>query len=146
MNDEKFMRIAISEAKESSKFGEKTPYSAVIVKNNKIISSTHNTVKQSHDPTAHAEINAIRKACKILNTQDLSDCVLYTTCEPCPMCFSASWWAKISKIVYGVNISDIMNKSKRQINISCEFLNKKGNSKIKIKSGILKNQCLELFE
>ncbi|MBL7147851.1 MAG: nucleoside deaminase [Nanoarchaeota archaeon] len=146
MDDKKFMRIAIQEAKESSKVGEKTPYGAVIVKNNKLISSTHNNVKKSHDPTAHAEINAIRKACEILNTHDLSGCVLYTTCEPCPMCFSASWWAKISKIIYGINISDVIDKGKRQINVKCEFLNKNGDSKIEIKSGFLRDECFELFK
>jgi tRNA(Arg) A34 adenosine deaminase TadA len=99
MDDKKFMKIAIQEAKQSSKVGEKTPFGAVIVKNNELISSAYNNVKKSKDPTRHAEINAIRKACKKLKTHDLSGCTLYTTCEPCPMCFSASWWAKISKIM-----------------------------------------------
>lgn len=146
MNDKKFMKIAIQKAQKYSKICKKISYGAVIVKNNKLISSAHDNAKKSHDPTAHAEINAIRKACKILNTYNLSGCVLYTTCEPCPMCFSASWWAKISKIVYGVNISDVMKKGKRQINVKCKFLNKKGNSKIKIKSGFLREECFELFK
>ncbi len=146
MTDEKFMRLAIQEAKESLKISEKLAFGAVIAKDNELISAAHNNVKISHDPTAHAEINAIRKACELLQTHDLSGCVLYTTCEPCPMCFTACWWAKISRIVYGISISDVIEKGQRQINVKCEFLNKNGNSAIEIESGFLREECFELFK
>ena len=68
--------------------------------NNKIIAKGHNTVVQSKDPTAHAEINAIRKACKELDTHDLTGCILYTSAEPCPMCLSAIIWANIKEVYY----------------------------------------------
>ena len=77
------------------------PFGCVIVKNNKIISEGVNSVTQNNDPTAHAEIVAIRSACKILNTFDLSGCELYTSCEPCPMCLSAIYWSHIDLVYYG---------------------------------------------
>lgn len=76
------------------------PFGAVIVKNNKIVGEGYNKVTSTNDPTAHAEIVAIRDACKNLNTFDLSDCDLYSSCEPCPMCLSAIYWSNIKKIFY----------------------------------------------
>ena len=76
------------------------PFGAVIVKDNKIISEGFNIVTSSNDPTSHAEIVAIRNACKVLNNFTLKDCDLYTTCEPCPMCLSAIYWARIEKVYY----------------------------------------------
>ncbi len=77
------------------------PFGCVIVKNNKIISEGVNSVTKNNDPTAHAEIVAIRNACKKLNTFDLSGCELYTSCEPCPMCLSAIYWSHIDLVYYG---------------------------------------------
>lgn len=105
---EKLNEIAMKKAIEESKvnlennYKKGGPFGAVIVKDGEIISSAHNTVIESHDATAHAEVNAIRKACKKLNTHDLSGCILYTSAEPCPMCLSAIIWANI-KIVYYAN-------------------------------------------
>jgi guanine deaminase len=82
------------------------PFGAVIVKNNKIISEGFNTVTLVNDPTSHAEIAAIRIACKDLNNFSLEGCDLYTTCEPCPMCLSAIYWARIDKVYYANTRSD----------------------------------------
>ena len=80
------------------------PFGAVIIDKNKtIIAKAHNQVLKTNDPTAHAEILAIRMACKKLNTKNLSDCIIYSTCEPCPMCLSAIIWANIKKVYYGSN-------------------------------------------
>jgi tRNA(Arg) A34 adenosine deaminase TadA len=76
------------------------PFGAIIVRNGEIISEANNRVVLSHDPTAHAEILAIRKASGILGSHDLSECILYSSCEPCPMCLGAVYWAGIKKIVY----------------------------------------------
>ena len=96
------MRKAIEESKNNLKNNYKKggPFGAVIVKNGKIISSAHNTVIEKHDATAHAEVNAIRKACRKLKNHDLSDCILYTSAEPCPMCLSAIIWANIKTVYY----------------------------------------------
>ncbi len=76
------------------------PFGAVVVKNGQIIGEGKNSVVPGQDPTAHAEINAIRQACRTLATHDLSSCVIYTSCEPCPMCLGAIWWARLKKIYY----------------------------------------------
>ena len=84
-----------------NKFQDGGPFGAVIVKDGKVIASASNTVILSHDPTAHAEINVIRKASAILHTHDLSKCTLYTSCYPCPMCLGAIIWANIHEVYYG---------------------------------------------
>ena len=100
MNSDFFMQKAIElSIKNINNNGG--PFGCVIVKNNKIISEGVNGVTQNNDPTAHAEIVAIRNACTKLNTFDLSGCELYTSCEPCPMCLSAIYWSHIDKIYYG---------------------------------------------
>lgn len=96
------MDKAIDESKANitNNYKKGGPFGAAIVKDGKIIASAHNTVVEDKDATAHAEINAIRKASKILNTHNLSGCVLYTSTEPCPMCLSATIWANIKEIYY----------------------------------------------
>ncbi len=101
----KFMDRAIELAQESVKKGG-GPFGAVIVKNGEVIEEGSNNVTLDNDPTAHAEVTTIRKACKKLNTFDLSGCVIYSSCEPCPMCLSAIYWAHIDRIYYGCNKTD----------------------------------------
>lgn len=98
---EKFMRIAIKLAEENVDKGLGGPFGAVIVKDGKLVAKSANKVTTTIDPTAHAEVSAIRLASKKLRTFDLTGCVIYTSCEPCPMCLGAIYWAKISKIYYG---------------------------------------------
>ena len=98
--DKAFMREAIRLADESVKNGG-GPFGAVIVKDGEIIAGRSNSVTLDNDPTAHAEVNTIREACRKLGTFDLSDCVIYTSCEPCPMCLGAIYWAKLRRIYYG---------------------------------------------
>ena len=100
MNSDFFMQKAI-ELSIKNIHNNGGPFGCVIVKNNKIISEGVNGVTQNNDPTAHAEIVAIRNACKKLNTFDLSGCELYTSCEPCPMCLSAIYWSHIDLVYYG---------------------------------------------
>ena len=100
-----FMKRAIELSIKSVNSGT-GPFGALIVKDNKVISEGFNKVTLAKDPTSHAEIVAIRNACKILNNFSLEDCALYTTCEPCPMCLSAIYWARIKKIYYANTRSD----------------------------------------
>jgi len=93
MKDKDFMHIAINVAKRAD-----FPYGAIIVKNGKIIAKAGTASKKNIDPTSHAEISAIRKACKKLKSKELKGCIIYSTCEPCPMCFTAIWWAKVDRI------------------------------------------------
>ncbi len=108
MDRAKFMQEAIDLSIESVKSGG-GPFGAVIVKDGEVISKASNSVTLTDDPTAHAEVNAIRAACKTLKRFSLEGCELYTSCEPCPMCLSAAYWARVSKIYYGNSREDAMN-------------------------------------
>lgn len=143
--DEKFMRLAIDKAKQGIRELQ-TPFGVCIINEREVISCTHNIVWESMDITAHAEIHAIREACRKLNTIDLSECVIYSTCEPCPMCFSACHWAKISTIVYGTRIEDAKKLGFSELTISNKEMKKFGNSQIEIVGDFLRDENLKLFE
>ena len=146
MNREKdFMKIALKEAEKGMRTGEGGPFGAVIVKNGKIISKGHNEVIKTNDPTAHAEIVAIRKASKKLKRFDLSDCVIYSTCEPCPMCLSAILWAKIKKLYYICSKDDAAEIGFDDKYIYDVIKGKTKKSRLK-KVRIDDNSCLELFK
>ena len=94
------MKLAIQLSEQNVDQGKGGPFGAVVVKDGKLIAKSANKVTSSNDPTAHAEVSAIRAACKKLKTFDLSGCVIYTSCEPCPMCLGAIYWARLDKIYY----------------------------------------------
>lgn len=96
-----YIKMSVEQALEGIKNNEGGPFGAVIVKDNEVISCCNNRVLVDNDPTAHAEVVAIREACKRLNTYDLLGCIIYSSCEPCPMCLSAIIWANIKEIYYG---------------------------------------------
>ena len=98
--DRNFMAMAIDAASQSAMNGG-GPFGAVIVKDGRVAAVAANSVTRDNDPTAHAEVNAIREACRVLGTFDLSGCILYTSCEPCPMCLGAIYWAHIDCIFQG---------------------------------------------
>nr|CDJ87198.1 CMP dCMP deaminase domain containing protein [Haemonchus contortus] len=97
------MRKAIDEACQGVEAGDGGPFGAVVVKDGKIVATGHNMVLAMNDPTMHAEVTAIRNACKALGTFDLSGCTLYTSCYPCPMCMGACLWARFNAIYYGAS-------------------------------------------
>ena len=103
------MELAVKEAFKALKQNTGGPFGAIIIRNGKIIAKGHNKVIKTNDPTAHAEIVAIRKASARLKRFDLSDCVIYSSCEPCPMCFAAIHWAKMKKLYYGCTKKDAAN-------------------------------------
>lgn len=105
MGNKEFMRKAIELSVENVKNGG-GPFGAVIVKGDEIVATGVNRVTAHNDPTAHAEVSAIREACRRLGTFDLSGCEIYTSCEPCPMCLGAIYWAHLDKIYYGNNKDD----------------------------------------
>jgi guanine deaminase len=107
-SNKKFMRKAIALSLKNIENGG-GPFAAVIVKEGKIIATGANRVTANTDPTAHAEVNAIRKAAKKLGTFDLSGCQIYTSCEPCPMCLGAVYWAHLDKMYYGNTKADAKN-------------------------------------
>ena len=101
-----FLRRAISLATENVVTGRGGPFGAVIVRNGQIVGEGANSVTATNDATAHAEITAIRAACKALATFTLAGCELYTSCEPCPMCLSAGYWARLDRVYYGCSAQD----------------------------------------
>ena len=101
MSQENFMREAIRLAEDGMRGGRGGPFGCVIVRRGEIVARGNNRVTSTNDPTAHAEVTAIREACGALKTFKLDDCELYTSCEPCPMCLAAIYWAHIQKIFYG---------------------------------------------
>ena len=101
-----FLRRAIALATENVIAGRGGPFAAVIVRDGLIVGEGANSVTATHDPTAHGEVNAIRAACKALGTFTLAGCQLYTSCEPCPMCLAASYWARLDAIYYGCCAAD----------------------------------------
>jgi len=108
MTDKLLMRKAINLSIENVKCGG-GPFGAVITKDGKIIATGVNLVTKNNDPTAHAEVSAIRKAARKLGTFDLSGCEIYTSCEPCPMCLGAIYWARLDKMYYGNTKTDAKN-------------------------------------
>lgn len=140
-----YMKIAIDEARKGILAGDGGPFGSVIVKDGKIIGQGHNHVVSYKDPTCHGEVDAIRNACKNIDTFDLSGAEIYTTGEPCPMCLGAILWANISKIYYGCSI-----KENDMIGFRDEvFYKNLSISTKKMKDKIVQldhDECLELFK
>jgi guanine deaminase len=145
MQDLEFMRSVISKAKEGIDKGQ-SPFGACIVKDGNIISCCHNMVWSLTDITAHAEILAIREACKQLNKVDLKGAFIYSTTEPCPMCFTAIHWAKIEKIIYGTSIEDAKSFGFSELTVSNRDMKRIGGSKVEIIAGCLREESLGLFK
>jgi guanine deaminase len=103
---EEFLQQTIALAVDNVRSGEGGPYGAIIVKNDQLIASSVNKVTRTLDPTAHAEVTAIRMACKKLNDFQLHGCILYTSCEPCPMCLGAIYWARLAKVYFACSRYD----------------------------------------
>ncbi len=106
---ENLMLKAVDLSARHMRAGEGGPFGAIIVKDGKVVSEGHNRVTSSNDPTAHAEVVAIREACSALGTFSLDGCVIYTSCEPCPMCLAAIYWARIEAIYYANTRKDAAN-------------------------------------
>ncbi len=144
MPEKRFMAAAIEKTFEGIRSGQ-TPFGACIVRNGEIISCEHNRVWETTDITAHAEITAIREACRKLGTVELTGCTIYSTTEPCPMCFSAIHWARIEKIVFGTSIRDAADAGFNELAISNQELKKDGCSHIHIVGGFMREENIELF-
>lgn len=144
MESEQYMMEAIQLSKASIKKGG-GPFGAVIVKEGRIIGRGQNAVVNSFDPTAHAEIVAIRQACQTISSHDLSGATIYTSCEPCPMCLSAIWWSRIQKIYYGNTREDATNIGFDDAIIYEELARPLENRKLAIEQ-LLHDDALSAFE
>ncbi len=143
--DEKYMRLAIEEAYKNFTLKEGGPFGACIVKDNQILGLGRNKVITT-DASSHAEVNAIREASKKINSFDLSGSIIYSTTEPCPMCFSALHWARVEAIVYGTGIGDAKEVGFNELSISNQELKNLGKAKVKLYPGFLLKECRQLFK
>jgi tRNA(Arg) A34 adenosine deaminase TadA len=142
--DERFMRLAIDKTREGIAKGQ-SPFGSCIVRDGQVVALSHNVVWLTTDITAHAEVTALREACRALGTIDLHGCVLYSTCEPCPMCFSAIHWAKIDVIVFGARIADAKDAGFNELSISNEEMKRFGGSPVELVPELLRAESVALF-
>lgn len=145
MTDSEAMQRAIAAGREGIRRGQ-SPFGAAIVKDGRIVAEAHNTVRLDNDPTAHAEVNAIRRAAKAWNTYELAGCVLFSTCEPCPMCLAAMHWSQIERVVFGASIADAQSAGFREMPIPADAMVAMGQSALKVERGPLEEECRALFE
>lgn len=146
MNERIFMEAALEEAYLGINEGHGGPFGAVVVKNGEIIGRAHNEVLKSNDPTQHAEIRAISEASGRTGTFDLSGCVIYSTNEPCPMCFSAIHWARIDKVYFGTGIEDVARRGFNEMMLACADIKESTSSEVRIEAGCMKAECEKLLK
>lgn len=145
MRDEEYMRAAIASAKAGIAAGQ-SPFGAVVACDGQIVAAAHNSVWRDTDPTAHAEVNAIRQAATRLRRIDLSGCVMCATCEPCPMCLAAIHWSRIDRVVFGATIADAAAAGFRELHVDARALATLGGSPLRVESGPLAPECRALFD
>lgn len=143
------MEMAIDEARKSQDEGEYA-VGAVIIKDGEVLSKAGVHLERDQDATSHAEMNAIREACKKLNSKDLTGCVLYTTHEPCPMCTGAGVWSRLKGIVYATTIADmnahrIKMGTRKAIDISAKEICERGDPVVEVIGPFMREECLSLF-
>lgn len=144
MRARELMQMAIDKAREGIRAGQ-TPFGACIARDGQVVACAHNRVWASTDITAHAEVTAIREACERLGSISLAGCVIYSTCEPCPMCFSACHWAGLARIVYGASIEDARAAGFNELGISNERMRALGGSPVVAEGGFMREACAGLF-
>lgn len=151
--NKEFMRLAISQAESARQVGDYA-IGAVVVRDGKVIAASGNRIKLDCDPTQHAEIAAIRRACASLQTRHIEGAILYTTAEPCPMCTAAAIWARMAGIVSGSTIDDMAEFRKtfgnsewtwRTVDIASRAVIDQGEPKLFLIESFLREECRELF-
>ncbi len=135
------LRAVLERVADAVAHGE-APFGAAVVRDGEVLSLENNLVRSTNDPTAHAELLAIRTAAEKLGTSDLRGCTLYCSCEPCPMCFAAAHFAGISRVVYGATIGDAALAGYDQLPIFASQLKIMGRSPIEIVPEMLRNECV----
>ncbi|GIW88644.1 MAG: tRNA-specific adenosine deaminase [Isosphaeraceae bacterium] len=139
------MRRALAIGREGVESGQ-APFGAVVLCQGREIAAAHNSVRRDTDPTAHAEVNALRVAARAMGTTDLGGCILVSTCEPCPMCLAAAVWAGIEAVVFGASIGDAEAAGFSQIRLAATTVAHAAPRPIRVEGGRLRDACLALFE
>lgn len=141
---EPMMRLAVEEARLSKQEGNKG-YGAVVVLGNQFLGKAHDTTVTDKDPGLHAEVNAIRQAVRALGDSNLSGAILFSTCEPCPMCSSLAVWSNLTTIVYGVSIEETAQLGKSRIHVSAKEIIEKSPVMIEVIGDVLRDECWSLY-
>lgn len=144
MNPAELMRLAIDKCRQGLSAGQ-SPFGCAIARGDELLSSSHNTVVLTTDITAHAEVNAIREACRHVGDIFLEGAIVATTCEPCPMCMAALHWARVDTVYYGATIADADAAGFNELQLPAQELLRLGGSKLKLIPGLLPEECKKLF-
>ena len=139
------MRVAVQEAHVAKSEGNKG-YGAVVVFEGQIVGQAHDTVITGNDPSLHAEVNAIHQAVRTLGDTDLCGAILFSTCEPCPMCASLAVWANVTTIVYGISLEETARLGRTRINVSANYIVEQSPCVIDVISDVLYDECKKLYE
>jgi guanine deaminase len=138
------MRLAIAAARDGIAAGQ-SPFGCAIARGDELVAVAHNTVVSTPDVTAHAEINALRLACRTLNQVHLVDCLVATTCEPCPMCMAALHWARVKDVYYGAGIADAERAGFNELKLPAADVLQRGASRVRLIPDLLASECRALF-
>lgn len=144
MKPDELMRLAIDAARRGVAAGQ-SPFGCAIGRSGKILAACHNTVWLTTDITAHAEVNALRTACRRTQEILLLDSIVATTCEPCPMCMAALHWARVKTVYYGATIADAREAGFHELSLPAATLLQLGGSPVELIGGLLVDECRELF-
>ncbi len=145
IDPQELMQLAIETCREGIARGQ-SPFGCAIAIGDKVISRAHNTVVLTTDITAHAEVNAIRLGCKTVSDIFLSEAIVATTCEPCPMCMAALHWARVGTVYFGATIGDADEAGFNELHLPAAELLRIGRSDVKLVGGILSRECSALFD
>jgi tRNA(Arg) A34 adenosine deaminase TadA len=144
MNPSELMQLAIDKCRQGIAAGQ-SPFGCAIARGDKVLSCSHNTVVLATDITAHAEVNAIREACRATGDIHLEGAIVATTCEPCPMCMSALHWACVDTVYYGATIADADDAGFNELDLPAAEVLRLGRSKVKLIPQLLPEECKALF-
>jgi guanine deaminase len=144
MDPAELMHLAIEKCREGLAAGQ-SPFGCAIARDGKLLSCSHNTVVLTTDITAHAEVNALREACRAAGNIFLDGAIVATTCEPCPMCMAALHWARVDTVYYGATIGDADTAGFNELQLPAAELLRLGGSKLKLVPGVLPTECCQLF-
>ena len=144
MNDEHYMQLALDACREGVEAGQ-SPFGACVVRDGDVLAREHNHVRLHHDATAHAEVCAIRVACGRLATHHLEGATIYSTTEPCPMCFTAIHWARVKRIVYAARVADARSFGFNELQIPNATMKEIGVSGVEITPDFMRDEALALY-
>jgi guanine deaminase len=144
MEPSELMQLAIEKCRQGIRAGQ-SPFGCAIAQGDRVIACSHNTVVQTTDITAHAEVNAVREACRAVGNIFLDGAIVATTCEPCPMCMAALHWARVDTVYYGATIADADEAGFNELQLPAAELLRLGGSKLKLVPRVLPAECRELF-